>query len=88
MLLCKKAVDGLYKTRSNFRPWLQIQRSTTCIYWSLSYWHGSCFYLVVPTQGRVSAQTDRKRCEVAKGSVKFGTLEKNKKIEEQENNIG
>jgi hypothetical protein len=33
--------------------------------------HVSCLYRVVPTQGRVSAQTDRKRCEIAKGSVKF-----------------
>ena len=35
--------------------------------------------MVVPTQGLVSAQTDRKRCEVAKGSVKFESV-----IEEQE----
>jgi hypothetical protein len=31
----------------------------------------SCFIEVVPTQGRVSAQRDRKRCETAKASVKF-----------------
>jgi hypothetical protein len=35
--------------------------------------------MVVPTQGRVSAQTDRKRCEFAKGSVKFRNV-----TEEQE----
>src|SRR5882672_3265250 len=35
--------------------------------------------MLVPTQGRVSAQTDRKRCEFAKGSVKFRNV-----TEEQE----
>src|SRR5262245_57552145 len=36
-----------------------------------SPWHVSCFIQIVPTQGRVSAQTDRNRCEIAKASVKF-----------------
>jgi hypothetical protein len=40
----------------------------------------SCFIYSVPTQGRVSAQTNRNQCEIAKASVKFRNLR-----EEQEN---
>ena len=37
-------------------------------------WHVYCFMEGVPTQGRVSAQTDRNRCESAKASVKFESV--------------
>src|SRR5688572_2801410 len=75
----KRAVGCLYKTDSKSHAAIDVRAISCCIGWFFALWHMSCFIELVPTQGRVSAQTNRKQCGIAKGSVKFRNL-----TEEQE----